>query len=516
MNRNYRTGFHAFLVFVISIAIGVSACSSGTPTELEEVVETEMNVQPGSVRGKVLTDSGEMVTAGIIVENANGDLYRTTTNAQSGYNLLLLPGDYTLYFTRGFEYSMVTKTVKVESYKKYYLQDVRLIQLIDPYAQGWVASDIHQHTYYSDGADSVSSQLLGNISNGLYVGFLSDHNSAWGLPEWMQGNRLVADIDTAGNPRHYNAFESVEVTTEFGHFQSLGVGLTFDTYEVKMTEYQRAQDQAEKDRILTEMVQYITDTIKRSGGIAQLNHPYSAGTMGFNYWDIVDRFDTIEIWNGYFVPGDGRYIGESIGYAEQNYSAKLKWFELLNDIKNGARFIPATGGTDNHDSTSPYTHNAMLDPYTITNIKDFKITNMVEYVAVYELNGRYNGNPTTYLHISGDITLESVIDAIKNGNSFISNGPILFAEIDGKTYGETVDLHGASSLTLHINAFARDGLESINIIRNGEIIKTIETFNSSTFEDEVKLENMTSDDWIVLEGMGTSTHYCITNPIFFK
>lgn len=517
MVKNPRSFFCFFVLISILVTLGLSSCNSTTATETVTATVTETTEDPhGSVRGKVLTDSGEMVTAGIIVEDEAGNTFRTTTNEQSGYNLLLPPGSYTLYFTRGFEYSVVTKKITVESYKKYYLQDVRLIQLYDSYAQGWIASDLHQHTYYSDGVDSVSSQLLGNISNGLYIGFLTDHNTAYGLAEWVQGNRLVANIDQTGAQRKYHAFEGVEVTTEFGHFQSLGVGQTFDTYEIKMTELQRGQSKAEKDVILKDMIRYIADTIKRSGGVAQINHPYSSSTMGFNYWDIADIFDTVEIWNGYFVPGDGRYIGDTLGYADQNYSAKMKWFELLNNIKNGGKFLAATGGTDNHDSTSPYQRDPKLASYNINNIKDFKITNMVDYQAAFELNGRYNGNPTTYLHIPGDITLESVQNAIKNGNSFISNGPILIADVNGKSYGETVDLDGAGSVSLNLKAFARDGFESIRIVKNGEVVQTIDSINGSTYEKVIRLSDLKSGDWIVLEGMGVSTYYCITNPIFFK
>ncbi len=516
MSKVRHTAFINLFFITIMALMALTACASATPREGEVAeIDVEPTVMSGSVRGKVLTDSGEMVTAGIIVQDADGNLYRTTTNAQSGYNLQLPPGDYTLYFTRGIEYSIVTKTINVESFKKYYLQDVRLIHLVDPYSEGWIAADLHQHTYYSDGWDSVNSQLLGNISNGLYVGFLSDHNTAWGLAEWVQGNRLVANIDSAGVERPFNAFEAVEVTTEFGHYQSLGVGLTFDNYEVKMTEFQRAQSQAEVDQVLTDMIRYIADTIHRSGGLAQINHPYSASTMGFNYWEIADQFDTIEIWNGYFVPGDGRYLGESLGSAEQNYKAKIKWFELLNEVKNGAKFIPATGGSDNHDSTSPYSHNPALDPYSAANIADYEISNMQGYLAVYEMNGRYNGNPTTYLHIDGELSLESVLTALKQGNSFITNGPIIFADVKGRTYGETVDLNNAKSITLNIDAFARDGLVSLNIIKNGEIIQSIDV-DATNYQARIKLDGIQPGDWIVLEGMGTSTHYCITNPIFFQ
>lgn len=500
---------------VVLIGSKLATLTLSTKSDDGVITATETPVQGGSVRGKVLTDSGEMVTAGIIVEDEQGNLYRTTTNEQSGYNLLLAPGKYTLYFTRGFEYSVVTKTVTVESFKKYYMQDVRLVELFDTYSRGWIASDQHQHTYYSDGADSVSSQLLGNISNNLYVGFLTDHNSAFGLPEWVQGSRLIANIDSQGNLRPYQAYEAVEVTTEFGHFQSLGVGLTFDANDMKLTEYQRAQAAGVNNELIKEKIRFIANAIQRSGGISQINHPYSASTMGFNYWDVAENFDTIEIWNGYFVPGDGRYIGETIGGLEQNYSAKLKWFEILNQIKEGGKFLPATGGTDNHDSTSNYTRNPLLDSYNITNISSFEINNMNEYQATFELIGRYNGNPTTYLHITGDITLASVQNALKHGNSFISNGPIILADIAGKSYGETVQLNGADSIEINLLAFARDGFEGIRFVKNGVIVKTIDNIPGQNYESAITLTGVQPGDWVVVEGLGTSTRYSISNPIFF-
>lgn len=503
-----------------------AACVPVPPTEalvdssIDTAVVEEINLDSlsdyGSVRGKVFTDAGEMVTAKILIEDQYGNITHSTTNLQSGYNLLLPPGNYTLYFTRGPEYSIETKTINVEKSKKYYLQDIRLIRLFDTFALGWIASDLHQHTYYSDGSDSVPELLLGNINDGLYIGYLTDHNSAYGLPEWVQGNRLVADIDSTGSSRAFHAMEGVEVTTEFGHYQSLGVGLTLDTYEMQMTEYQRAQSQEEKDALLKEMIVYIADAIHRSGGLAQINHPYSASTMGFNYWEVADSFDTIEIWNGFFVPGDGRYIGDTLGYAEQNYSAKMKWYELLNNVKNGGKFLAATGGSDNHDTTPLYQRDALVNPYNITNLGEFTPTNMMEYLALFELNGRYAGNPTTYLHIPDAINSESILNAVKNGNSFISNGLIIIADIDGVSYGETYDLADSEQVQLHITAFARDGFEELQIIKNGEMLKEIDGINGMYFEQVVELDSIKPGDWIVLEGLGKATYYCITNPIFFE
>jgi predicted metal-dependent phosphoesterase TrpH len=168
------------------------------------------------------------------------------------------------------------------------------------------------HSYYSDGVNSVPDVLVSNISNGLYYGFLSDHNTGRGLSEWAQGNRMTAYIDANDDERLFNAYDAVEVTTEFGHYQTLGLGLTFDLYEVLLRESERVKPTAEKEAIIKEKIRYIGETIKWAGGVAQINHPFSTSTMGFSAWDTIDAFDTIEIWNGYFHPGDGRYEPEQV------------------------------------------------------------------------------------------------------------------------------------------------------------------------------------------------------------
>ena len=498
--KNKKLRLSIYLIFILLFSAQtcflVITLTNGDEGGIIEIQED----QPGFVRGKVMTDTGDMIGAGIIIEDESGNTYRTMTNNESGYNLKLKPGTYNLYFTRGGEYSVVQKTITVESFKMYYLQDVRLVQLFDSYSYGWIAGDLHQHSYYSDGVNSVDQILLSNITTGLYYGFLSDHNTAIGLSEWVQGKNLVSNIDGEGNNRMFSPFEAVEVTTEFGHYHSIGIGLTFDQYEVSLREAERSKVKAEKDEIIKERISYIAREIKRAGGVAQINHPYSTSTMGFNYWEIADEFDTIEIWNGVYVPGDGRYEPVTALGRTQNYRAKLKWFELLNEVKNGGKFFAGTGGTDNHDISSPY-----------LNKGDIVVNDPSSYEKLYQKYGKYSGQPTTYVHIDGAVTLEKTLDAIKNGHSFISNGPVIIGDINGYTYGETVP--AISEHTLNLNAFCRDGLDAIRIIKNGEIMDIIE-LDSCSFNDFITLEGLTSGDWIIIEVLATGIYYAITNPIF--
>ena len=231
--------------------------------------------------------------------------------------------------------------------------------------------------------------MASNLSNGLHYGYLTDHNTAWGLPEWVQGNRLPAVIDSEGTSHMFGAYEGLEVTTEFGHYQSFGLGLVFDLYEVTLRDSERAKPKEEKDEIIKDRIRYIGDTIRWAGGVAQINHPYSTSTMGFNYWEdsVLERFDTIEIWNGYFIPGDGRYEPEKVGYQGQNYRSKVTWFDLLNNVKNGGPYLAAVAGTDNHDVSGLYKPDPNID---LENIKDLK-----QYNELFLKQGKFSGSPST-------------------------------------------------------------------------------------------------------------------------
>lgn len=509
MPRNRKSILGVFTsIFLLTLSgcnpIG-SESQSSLPSFEESSQEIISNRELATVRGKVLTDSGEMVTAGIVVENEAGDTYRVTTNIHSGYNLRLNPGTYKLHFMRGFEYSVVTKELTVEAYKTYNVQDVRLIQLEDSYAKGWVRGDLHQHSFYSDGLNAVEDVFVSNLSSGLYFGYLTDHNTAFGLPEWVQGNRMVANIDAQGNPRMFGAYEGVEVTTEFGHYQALGMGLLFDLYEVTLRDIERTKPQSEKDEIIKERIRYIGETIKWAGGVAQINHPYSTSTMGFKYWDVIDSFDTVEIWNGYFFPGDGRYEPEKEGYQGQNYRTKMRWFETLNDIKNGGHFLAATSGTDNHDIAGPYTNEPSFDENNITSIED--------YNKLFQKYGKYSGSPSTVVKIDGSLSETRVLKALKNGNSFLTNGPMIYAEIDGKTYGETVSTVDGS-VEANVELFARDGFDALKVIVNGEVINTITLDQSTRLNQIITINNLEDKDWIIFEVLGKGVQYAITNPIF--
>jgi hypothetical protein len=99
---------------------------------------------------------------------------------------------------------------------------------------------------------------------------------------------------------------------------------------------------------------------------------------------------------------------------------------------------------------------------------------------VSELDGGYNrgdrfyyGSMRTYYKISGAVTMDKIKSAVRNGKTFVTSGPIVFADIDKKYYyGDVVPANGKAH-TMHIDAYASgesdDYISYIIVFRNGRV-----------------------------------------------
>jgi hypothetical protein len=471
-----------FIGFLLFLAFAVVGCTGGVTTE-DNSGSDDLSF-PATIKGRVLSGAGDMLTAGIIITYPNGDMERVNTNILSGYTLYLEEGEYTLTFTRGMEYSTKSVTIEVENYKTYYVDDVRLNHLHQGTSLGWYLGALHQHTTFSDGKQGVEAVLVSNISSGLHFGYLTDHNTAAGLAEWVQGSRLVSEFDSFGNPIYFVAMRGVEVTTDYGHFQSLGVGNVLEQADINPI----------KGDVPIDEIKEIAEEIVRSGAISTINHPFATSVLGFNYWEIADEFDGIEIWNGLYPTN-----------RNENAKARDKWFELLEEHRAGnLKFLPATSGADNHDITGYYTA-AYAD----------RSTEEKAYKDDYLRRGVYSNMPSLALYVEGELTEEKIKNAILNGNSYLTNGPRIVADIEGMIYGETYALGQETSVDINLDLFSFDEIVELRIIKNGVIIETIvPELDGYSYQDTITVNDVSVGDWFVIEIIGDFTAYAITNPIF--
>lgn len=132
------------------------------------------------------------------------------TDADGHATLTVRPGDYTVYFSRGFEYDLVGVPVHVEAGNTTAAQ-ARLTRVVD--TTGWMAMDGHVHSVNSvDSSMALPDRVRSVAGEGVEIVISTDHNF---VSDW----RPFVD---GGNLRQWlTSFVGIEFTTlESGHFNS--------------------------------------------------------------------------------------------------------------------------------------------------------------------------------------------------------------------------------------------------------------------------------------------------------
>jgi hypothetical protein len=153
----------------------------------------------------------------------------------------------------------------------------------------------------------------------------------------------------------------VEVTTYAGHFNVWGTDRWYDFREPTAEGLQRAVDAARAD-----------------GGTVSLNHPKPFGPA----WEYpeVTGFHTIEAWNGWWAV----FNAQSLAF----------WQRQLG--REDA--LPMIGGSDMHQCRSHGAPERPLEPPRI-------------------------GFPTTWVRVEGELTPAAILQAVREGRTFLSESP---------------------------------------------------------------------------------------------
>jgi hypothetical protein len=125
------------------------------------------------------------------------------------------------------------------------------------------------------------------------------------------------------------------------------------------------------------------------------------------------------------------------------------------------------------------------------------------------------GMPRTYAYIGNkEFTPENLAQAIKNGNSFITNGPLIKAKINGAMPGETANITSVQELSLDILCSRQ--FNNIWVIADGELVKTIDAGNATSYKNTISIPELKGKKWaIVYVESGENFQFAYTNPIYF-
>lgn len=183
----------------------------------------------------------------------------------------LSPGSYTIEISHGagFVSKALEKELVISPGEKKSLE-IDLPVMFDPAQQNWYAADLHHHSDILDGATPPRQVLQAQLSAGLNLAFLSDHDSP--------ANHAV--MDSLAATRNVAFIPSMEVSPSWGHFNifplDLEAELTIDPTQATSTE--------------------IYEDARRMGAdLVSVNHPY----ISYGYFHSLEE-GTVE---GGFDPG---------------------------------------------------------------------------------------------------------------------------------------------------------------------------------------------------------------------
>lgn len=234
--------------------------------------------------------------------------------------LKLLPGQYTVYASRGFEYSVAKTTVTVRADQP---SNVQLALIREVPTPGLVATDTHIHTLTRSGhGDSTEHERMYTIAGeGIEFAVATDHNH--------HANYRPVQKST-GTSAYFTAVTGNEVTTKTGHFNAFPINTTSPVPDAKLTDWTQ-----------------LMKSIRATPGVrvVVLNHPRNTHS-GFSPV-APEHFNRITGRNLYGAPYsfDAMEVVTSAAMQSDFMAPYRDWFAMLN----WGHPITGVGSSDTHD-----------------------------------------------------------------------------------------------------------------------------------------------------------------------
>jgi hypothetical protein len=440
---------------------------------------------PAGING-IITDAetGEALPARIIIENREGESIDSYYNIYPGFYSEedgtfvreLEPGAYTLTVTRGFDYLSQTHAIAIRENSRLQIE-IALEPWVPLRELGWVNGDGHAHLYTDNHPDDAMLATVRKICRAQGIDFIST-NQGWGGyndDNWQEGYAKFSDEKFL---LHYGA-EMPKYRT--GHTWWLGLKSCRHYFESTMdTVYENRYFQSPQGTSWDfnaqpfphiPAVELIPRFKQAEGAAALIAHPTSwwwqkRGAIEKYTTNVCEHlaFSLLagNIWDGMVV----------MGYDRDHYFYQNLWFHVLNE---GYRLAPV----------------AELD-------------------GGYGPNNKFPyGTMRVYYQAGKEVSMQNIVDAVKRGRTFVTSGPIVFADIDA--HYQTGDIVPADGTTCQLNIAAyasgevSDFLSYVIVFRNGAIHKLwdLRSQRIRTWKNHLKISE-TKRAWYAIKAYGSN------------
>jgi hypothetical protein len=338
--------------------------------------------------------------------------------ADDSFDVELPPGRVRINVSGGLETIPQTVTVDAEAATDL---TVQMQPWVDMAARGWYSGDSHVHLHTGGPIDvTVANALVAAQAEGVnYINLCVSNNVGDDIRdmEMITGKPHAASTD-----RHLLVFGEEMRSTIYGHMQFFGIN--------RLVEPQYTGFDGTPNRHDFPANHVMAEEAVRQGGLVTYGHPMFAGEPFPFGKDLAKANAAARELPIDAVLGVVHAIDLMSYNSDEDLSAEL-WYRLLNC---GFK-LSACVGTD-----------ALLDRST-----------------------EPLGGDRVYVMTAGPLTMQSWLDGLKGGRSFVTNGPILTLEVNGKSPGETSELAEAGNVRVAVTVESYVPFNKIDVIVNGKV-----------------------------------------------
>jgi hypothetical protein len=288
-------------------------------------------------------------------------------------------------------------------------------------ARGWYSGDSHVHLHTGGPIDvTVADALVAARAEGVnYVNLCVSNNVG---DDIRDAEMITGKPHPVSTERHLQVFGEEMRSSIYGHMQFFGIS--------RLVEPQYTGFDGTPHRLDFPANHVMAAEAVRQGGLVTYGHPMFAGEPFPFGKDLAKPNAAARELPIDAVLGVIHAVDLMSYSSDEDLSAEL-WYRLLNcGLK-----LSACVGTD-----------ALLDRST-----------------------EPLGGERVYVKTSGPLTMESWLDGLKSGRSFVTNGPIPTLEVNGKGPGETCELTEAGNVRVAVTVESYVPFHKIEVIVNGKV-----------------------------------------------
>ncbi len=349
----------------------------------------------------------------------SGVIYTSTGKAL----FKVLPGRYTLYASRGFEYSMKKINLEVNG------NAIRKVQLKirrEVPTPGLVSVDSHIHTLTRSGhGDSSEEERMHTIAGeGIELAIATDHNH--------HADYLPVQKNT-GTTSFFTSVIGNEVTTETGHFNAFPILPDSSVPDYKLGDWTK-----------------LMASIRATPGVRVivLNHPRNIHSK-FSPMS-ADNFNHATGQNLYGAPYsfDAMEVVTSAAMQSDIMSLYRDWFAMLN----WGHKVAAVGSSDTHD------------------VSRFILGQARTYVECPDKN-------------PSKVDVAKACDSFRKMRAYVSMGLLVKMKVDGKfKSGDVATGKGGLKVSVDVLGPSWVRADQVSLFANGQLIRSVNISPSDKIE----------------------------------